>query len=255
MSSAAHAKNMEPSRSAAGQALATVGVAVLLFAAVYAAILVAPEERTMGLIQRIFYFHVPFGWSAFIAFFINFVASIAYLRSRTPKWDWLAVSSAEVGVPFVTVMLVTGPIWAHPVWGIWWTWDARLTSTFVLWVLYVCYLLLRTLIDEPERRAVVSAVFAIFAAFDIPLVYFSIWFFRTQHPQPVIGAGGSLDPRMLDVLLLAWGATLALLALLLVQRYRLEATRWELDHLRLNLDRPGPEPQRLAAVGNKGGSA
>ena len=82
-------------------------------------------------------------------------------------------------------------------WGIWWTWDARLTSTFVLWVLYVCYLLLRTLIDEPERRAVVSAVFNIFAAFDIPLVYFSIWFFRTQHPQPVIGEGGSLDPRML----------------------------------------------------------
>ena len=183
MASAAHAKTLQPSGSTAGQAVATVGVALLLFASVYAAILVAPEERTMGLIQRIFYFHVPFGWSAFIAFFINFVASIAYLRSRTPKWDWLAVSSAEVGVPFVTVMLVTGPIWAHPVWGIWWTWDARLTSTFVLWVLYVCYLLLRTLIDEPERRAVVSAVFAIFAAFDIPLVYFSIWFSAPSIPS------------------------------------------------------------------------
>ncbi len=126
---------------------------LLLGVAAYCALFVAPTEATMGLIQRIFYFHVPFGWSAFVAFAISFVSSIAYLRSRAPKWDWLAVSSAEVGLPFVTVMLVTGPIWAHPVWGIWWTWDARLTSTFVLWVLYVCYLLLRTLIDEPERRA------------------------------------------------------------------------------------------------------
>src|SRR5487761_493406 len=148
MASAAHAKNIGPPKSAAGQALATIGVALLLFVSVYAAILVAPEERTMGLIQRIFYFHVPFGWSAFVAFFINFVASIAYLRTRTPKWDWLAVSSAEVGVPFVTVMLVTGPIWAHPVWGIWWTWDARLTSSFSLGVFSLDSLLLRTRIDD-----------------------------------------------------------------------------------------------------------
>ena len=154
-----------------------------------------------------------------------FVASIAYLRTRTPKWDWLAVASAEIGVAFFTVVLVTGPIWAHPVWGIWWTWDARLTSTFVLWVLYVCYLLLRTLMDEPERRAVVSAVFGIFAAFDIPLVYFSIWFFRTQHPQPVIGDGGSLDPRMLRRAVALLGGMLGVLVLLLRQRYRLEALR------------------------------
>jgi len=252
MASAAHATL--PGKSGA-QGLATIGVALLLGVSVYAALFVAPTEATMGLIQRIFYFHVPFGWSAFVAFAISFVSSIAYLRTRAPKWDWLAVSSAEVGVPFVTVMLVTGPIWAHPVWGIWWTWDARLTSTFVLWVLYVCYLLLRTLIDEPERRAVISAVFNIFAAFDIPLVYFSIWFFRTQHPQPVIGAGGSLDPRMLNVLLLCWAATLALLALLLRQRYRLEALRWEVERLRLDSEGRSPEPQGFAAVSNKGRSA
>jgi heme exporter protein C len=234
------------------QGLATLGVALLLAVAGYCALFVAPTEATMGLIQRIFYFHVPFGWSAFVAFAISFVSSVAYLRSRAPKWDWLAVSSAEVGVPFVTVMLVTGPIWAHPVWGIWWTWDARLTSTFVLWVLYVCYLLLRTLIDEPERRAVVSAVFNVFAAIDIPLVYFSIWFFRTQHPQPVIGAGGSLDPRMLDVLLLCWGATLALLALLLRQRYRVEALRYEVEQLRLESEHRSPAAQGFATVGQKG---
>ena len=188
------ARSISPRRA---QALDTAGVALLLASPGYGALFWAPTESTMGLVQRIFYFHVPCGWSGFVAFFIVFVGSIAYLRTRAPKWDWLAVASAEVGVAFFTVVLVTGPIWAHPVWGIWWTWDARLTSTFVLWVLFVCYLVLRTLVDEPERRAVVSAVFGIFAALDIPLVYFSIWFFRTQHPQPVIGDGGSLDPRML----------------------------------------------------------
>jgi len=214
-------------------AVETLAVAALLGFAGYAALFIAPTEATMGLIQRIFYFHVPSGWTAFVAFFISFFASIAYLRTRAPKWDWLAVSSAEIGVPFIPVMLVTGPIWAKPVWGIWWTWDARLTSTFVLWVLYVCYLLLRTLIDEPERRAVVSAVFGVFAAFDVPLVYFSIWFFRTQHPQPVIGPGGSLDPTMRNVLLLCWAAMLGLFAILLRQRYRLEALRYEVARIRL----------------------
>jgi len=243
-----------PSKSGT-QGLTTLGVALLLAVAGYAALFVAPTEATMGLIQRIFYFHVPFGWTAFVAFFISFISSIAYLRNRAPRWDWLAVSSAEVGIPFVTVLLITGPIWAHPVWGIWWTWDARLTSTFILWVLYVCYLLLLTLIEEPERRAVVSAVFNIFAAFDIPLVYFSIWFFRTQHPQPVIGAGGSLDPRMWDVLLLCWAATLALLALLLRQRYRVEALRYEVERLRLESENRGAVPHGLAALRDQEHSA
>jgi heme exporter protein C len=221
-----------PKRASAG-GWETIAVALLLGVASYAALLVAPTERTMGLIQRIFYFHVTSWWSSFTGYAISFVASIAYLRKRDPKWDWLAVSAAEIGVAFSTVGIITGPIWAHPVWGIWWTWDARLTSAFVLWLLYVCYLLLRGLVDDPERRAVLSAVFGIFAAFDIPFVYFSIWFFRTQHPQPVIGDGGSLDPRMWDVTLVCWAALLGVLLLLLRQRYRLEALRYEVAELRL----------------------
>ncbi len=146
-------------------------------------------------------------WTGFVSFIMVFIGSVAYLRTRALKWDWLSVASAEVGVAFFTIVLVTGPIWAKPVWGIWWTWDARLTSSFLLWVLFVSYLVLRTLVDEPERRAMVSAVFGIFAALDIPLVYFSIWWFRTQHPQPVIGDGGKLDARMGWVLLLSWAAT------------------------------------------------
>ena len=232
-----------------------VAVVLLLGAAAYAAFFVAPTDAKQGLIYRILYLHVASAWTGLSSFFICFIANLLYVWRREPRWDWLGVSAGETGLVFTTVVLVTGPIWAHPVWGIWWTWDARLTSTFVLWVLYVCYLLLRTLIDEPERRAVVSAVFNIFAAFDIPLVYFSIWFFRTQHPQPVIGAGGSLDPRMLDVLLLCWGATLALLALLLRQRYRVEALRWEVERLRLEAESRGSLPHGIAALRDQEHSA
>src|SRR5271169_5728259 len=209
-------------------------VFLLLAAASYGALIWAPTENTMGLVQRIFYFHVSSAWSGFISFILVFIGSVAYLRTRALKWDWLSVASAEVGVAFFTVVLVTGPIWAKPVWGIWWTWDARLTSSFLLWVLFVSYLVLRTLVDEPERRAMVAAVFGIFACMDIPLVYFSIWWFRTQHPQPVIGDGGSLDPRMLWVLLLCWAAMLGVMALLVRIRYRLEATRAEVDAIRMD---------------------
>jgi heme exporter protein C len=205
----------------------------------YAALFVAPTELTMGLIQRIFYFHVPSFWTAFIAIATTTVGSIAYLKTRALKWDWLAVAAAELATVFLTIGLVTGPIWAKPVWGVWWAWDARTTSTFVLWAMYVSYLLLRTLVDEPDRRALLSAVVAIFACLDVPLVYFSIWWFRTQHPQPVIGDGGYLDARMLRVLLFCWGALVALFLLVVSQRYRLEKLRAEVDGLRMEAERRG----------------
>ena len=231
--------------SAAISVPALLAVFLLLAAASYGALIWAPTEATMGLVQRIFYFHVSSAWTGFVSFLLVFIGSVAYLRTRALKWDWLSVASAEVGVAFFTVVLVTGPIWAKPVWGIWWTWDARLTSAFVLWVLYVSFLLLRTLIEEPERRAVVSAVFGIFAAVDIPLVYFSIWFFRTQHPQPVIGDGGSLDPSMGKVLLLCWAAMLGILVVMVRQRYRVERLRWDVDRLRLE----GAQNDREGALG------
>jgi len=116
-------------------ALVLVAAALMVFAG-YAALYVAPDEKTMHAIQRIFYFHVPSAICSFIAFFVVFIANFAYLGTRQPKWDWLGVAGAEVGVVCSTIVLITGPIWAHPVWGIWWTWDARLTSTFVMWLLY-----------------------------------------------------------------------------------------------------------------------
>src|SRR6266705_3511627 len=148
--------------------------AVLLSYALYQAMVVAPTDQLQGEVYRIIYYHVPSAWTAFVLFFVNFVASIVYLIRRSAKADMIALVTAEVGVVFCTVVLVTGPIWARPVWGIWWTWDARLTSTFVLWLLYVSFLLLRTLIGEADRRAVASAVFGIFAFLDVPLVYMSI---------------------------------------------------------------------------------
>ena len=183
-----------------GFPILAVVTALLLSFALYEALIVAPTEQTMGNVQRIFYYHVPSAWTAFLLFAINFVASTLYLINRSEKADILALVSAEVGVVFCTVVLITGPIWARPVWGIWWTWDLRLTLTLVLWLIYVSYLLLRRF-STGGKTPTIAAVVAIFGALDVPLVYFSIWFFRTQHPSPVIGGGGSLDPRMAHVLL------------------------------------------------------
>jgi heme exporter protein C len=216
------------------QVLAAMVVFFLIGAAAYGAFFIAPTERTMGPVQRIFYLHVPSAWTGLTAFFICFVANLLYVFRRQPQWDWLSVSAAEVGMVFTTVVLVSGPIWAHPVWGIWWTWDARLTSTFILWLLYACFLLLRTLVEEPDRRALFSALFGIFAFIDVPLVFGSIRWWRTQHPQPVVmgGSGSGLDPTMWKVLFFSWFAMLALMALLLRARYLMEAARSQLELVR-----------------------
>jgi len=201
---------------------------LLLSFALYEALIAAPTEQTMGNVQRIFYYHVPSAWTAFLLFLINFVASVTYLIRRDVKADILALTTAEVGVVFCTVVLVTGPIWARPVWGIWWTWDLRLTLTLVLWLIYVSYLMLRRF-STSDQTPVLAAVLAIFGALDVPLVYFSIWFFRTQHPSPVIGGGGSLDPRMAHVLLISWAAFMCLAWLLCWTRYRLEVLKREVE--------------------------
>jgi heme exporter protein C len=205
----------------------------------YAALFIAPDESTMHAIQRIFYFHAPSGMVALIAFTICFVANIGYLVGRKPHWDWLAVAAAEVGVAFNTVVLITGPIWAKPAWGIWWAWDARLTSTLVLWLLYISFLLLRDLIADPDRRSMFSAIYGIFLFLDVPLVYFSIRIWRTQHPQPVIlgGQGSGLDPTMRKVFYLCWLALTGVMVILIRQRYQLERARNEVEELRIEAER------------------
>jgi heme exporter protein C len=202
--------------------------AILLSYALYEALIGAPTEQTMGDVQRIFYYHVPSAWTAFILFFVNFGASVFYLIKRKPAADLVALVSAEVGVVFCTVVLVTGPIWARPVWGIWWTWDMRLTSTLVLWLIYVSYLFLRRFSSSGQTPTLAAAL-AVLGALCVPFVYFSIWFFRTQHPQPVMGGGGSIDPRMLHVLLINWLAFSCFAFLVCWSRYRLESLQREVD--------------------------
>ncbi len=206
----------------------------LVGAAAYASFFIAPTERTMGLIQRIFYFHAASAWAGMTAFSVCFVANLLYVWRRQPKWDSLGVSAAEVGLAFITIVLITGPIWAKPVWGIYWTWDARLTSTLVLWLLYISYLLLRTLIEEPDRRALLSSLFGIFAFLDVPLVFGAIRWWRTQHPAPVImgGPGSGLEPTMRAVFFFSVLALHALMVFLIVERYGLEKLRMELDVVR-----------------------
>ena len=151
--------------------------------AVYGTFIWVPNEKTMGFLQRIFYFHAASGEVMILAFCVVFIGNVGYLIRRKPEWDWLATSGVEVGLVFNTISLVTGPIWAKPAWGIWWDWDARLTSTFVLWILYISYLLLRRLIENPEKRAVVLPLClacSLFSTFRSCI--FQFWWWRTQHP-------------------------------------------------------------------------
>ena len=217
---------------------------LLLSYALYQGMWAAPREATMGEIQRIFYYHVPSAWTSFLCFLANFIASVVYLARRSLRADAFAVSTAEVGVVFCTVVLVTGPLWARPVWGIWWTWDARLTTTLVLWLIYVSYLILRRY-STGQATPTLAAALAIFGFLDVPIVYMSIRWWRTQHPQPVIagGQGSGLDPQMWAAVLWNWVAFMALAGLLIFVRYRLEVFRQQLD-----------EAHALRAVGRAEGS-
>jgi heme exporter protein C len=225
----------------------TIVAAGLIFYAGYAALFIAPDEATMHSIQRIFYMHVPSWVAMFIALGVVFCSNVAYLLTRKAKWDCLGVAGAEVGVICCTIGLVTGPLWAKPVWGIWWTWDARLTTTFILWLLYIGYLLLRGLLEEPSRKAMLSAIFGIFAFLDVPLVYLSNRLWRTQHPQPVIfgGPNSGMDPVMGKVLFLCMVAISWVMVMALVDRYRLEMLRNEFDELRMEAEARGLEAEEI----------
>lgn len=205
-------------------------VLLLLGVTSYLNLVVAPTEATMGDVQRIFYYHVSSGWVGMFCFFLNFVASIWYLWKRSPQSDALAAAAAEVGVVFTAMLLLLGTLWARPVWGIWWTWDARLTSTLVLWLIYVSYLALRRFSTGGQTQ-VLAAAFAVFGFADVPLVYFSIRWFRTQHPSPVIGGGpdSGLAPPILHVFLTNLALFTVLGIVYLVLRYKLQMQEQTLE--------------------------
>ncbi|MGA1862352.1 cytochrome c biogenesis protein CcsA [Deferribacter thermophilus] len=194
---------------------------VLISAALYFAFIFAPIEKVMGIIQKIFYFHVASAWIAFFAFFITFIFSIFVLINDKKVYDEIAASSAEIGIVFCTIVLITGPIWARPVWGVWWTWDPRLTTTLVLWFIYVGYLMLRKFVDEDDKRAKFSAVVGIVGFIDVPIVFMSIRWWRTIHPNVLQKGGGGLHPDMLVALIVSVIAFTALYFALLIKRVQI----------------------------------
>jgi heme exporter protein C len=193
-----------------------------------------PDELNQGAIFRIIYFHVPSAITSFTGFFAAMFCSIVYLVRKDLRYDSIAASINEVSLAFATITLITGSIWGRIAWGIWWTWDARLTSYFVCWLLYAGYLMMRRAIDDPTTRARLCAVLSIFACVDIVIVWKSIEWFRTQHPGPVLSIrnGGGMAPGMEAPI---WWNLLALLMLstvLIIVRMRQEAMQREIDSLR-----------------------
>ncbi len=207
---------------------AAITIALMIWG-FYQAMYVAPTDAMQGEIFRIIFYHVPSAIVAFVFFAISLAGSIGYLSFRrgNPGFaqisDAWALAGAEVGVVFCTVVLLTGPLWGRRAWGIWWTWDARLTTTLVLWLIYVSYLLLRRFAAGPQMQTL-AAVLGIFGALDVPIVYMSNRWWRTQHPAPVFGGaeGSGMDPSMVPAFLWNMGAWFAWGILILALRYRVE---------------------------------
>jgi len=191
-----------------------------------------PEEANQGAIFKIIFFHVPMAMTALTFSLVSFLASAAFLVTRKFYFDALAVAVTEVGLAFLAGNLITGSIWGRIIWGIWWTWDARLTSALICWLLYAGYLMLRRAIEEPTQRATFAAVFSIFAFLDVPIVIFSIKWWRTQHPQPVFWAGGSFPKDWAPIFWLNVLAVLLVGIVFTAVRLRQEEAQREIDSLR-----------------------
>jgi heme exporter protein C len=199
----------------------------LMTAAIFMVFVYVPTEAQQGIVQRIFYFHVPCAWVAFAAFVLVAVSGAFYLWFGQEVWDDLAHAAAEVGMLFCTLVLVTGSIWAKPIWGTWWTWDSRLTTTLVLWLLYAGYLMLRVMADEVPQVGRLAAVVGIVAAADVPVIVVSVRLWRTIHPAVIVtrqGGHGLQDPRMIATLLVSMIAFTALSVWLLMLRFALLRT-------------------------------
>jgi heme exporter protein C len=216
--------------------LAVASVLLMLVAAAMI-FLYAPEDYLQKEPQRIFYLHVSAAIAAFATFAVVLGASAAYLRNESARADRLARSAALVGVVLTTVTLVMGMLYAKPIWGTFWTWDARLTSTLVLWIIYAGYLLLRRLAEPGRQAARFAAVVGIFGFVDVPIVYFSVTWWRTNHPGPVI-VTNALPPAMLLTFLVTMACTLFLAAVMVAIRYRIET---------LMDEAPSPVPQVVGA--------
>lgn len=217
------------------------------------AFIVAPGEQKMGVVQRIFYYHVPSAFMAFLGVGLCAIMSVLYLWRKERRFDIMAHAAAELGVLFCTIVLITGPIWARPVWGVWWTGEVRLTSTLILWLIYVGYLLLRENADNREQAARWAAVVGIVGALDMPIIYKSVEWWRGLHPKVLkISGGGGLDPTMERALLVCTITFLLLFATLFLERVRLAMLEEEVEALEHAI---GRRPATAAPGPGAGGTA
>ena len=215
---------------------------VMMLVDLYFIFMVAPTDAVLGHVQRVFYFHVPIAIISFLAFFVVFIASLMYLFKRSPKWDAFAHASAEVGVVFVTLALITGIIWARPIWNTWWTWEPRLTTTLILWLIYVAYLMVRSYAPTQSKGAIYAAVVGIIGFVDVPIVYYSVVWWRSIHPSPVVGPfaeSDSLDGTMALILLYSFITFMFFFAYMVMERMELRTTEEALGRIRFALRRRG----------------
>ena len=215
--------------------LLAIAAAVLLSYDLYQIFLTLPDDALQGPIYRIIYFHVPAAITGMLGCFVALALSVLYLSTGNFKWDSLAASVVEVSVVFMLINIVSGSIWARVEWGIWWTWDARLTSFLVCILIFVGYIMMRRAVDEPTQRARLSAALCIFGCVDVVIVWKSIEWFRTQHPSPVLSirtGGGNIDPAMEHMLYLNFIAIFMVATALVLVRTRQESTAREIDSLR-----------------------
>ena len=215
---------------------------VMMLVDLYLIFMVAPTDSVLGHVQRVFYFHVPIAIMSFLAFFVVFIGSLMFLIKRTPKWDAIAHASAEVGVVFVTLALITGIIWARPIWNTWWTWEPRLTTTLILWLIYVAYLMVRSYAPSQSKGAIYAAVVGIIGFIDVPIVYYSVVWWRSIHPSPVVGPfaqADALDGTMAWILLYSFITFLFFFTYMVAERMELRKTEEALGHIRFTLRRKG----------------
>ena len=215
-------------RRTAGDVL-LVGSALMMALTLYMVFLWVPTEQNLGVSQRIFYFHVPLGWIGMVSIMVVAVASIMHLVTGKQKWDDLAYSTAEIGIIFASLILVTGSVWAKPVWGVWWTWDAKLTTTLVLWFIYVGYLMVRAYGPAGTQGRRFASVIALIGAIDAPIIYKATDWWRSAHPENNIPS--DLNGQMLLTLLVSVLTFTILYVYLLMERYSLRRSESDLDEL------------------------
>lgn len=206
----------------------------LMVVALYFVFIYAPDVKDTNLEQRIFYFHVPVAVVSYLAFFIIFISSILYLRKREAKWDNLARCSAEIGLIFTSLVLITGPIWAKPAWGTWWVWEPRLTTSLILWLIYIAYLMVRSFATEESQGARFAAVVGIVGFIDVPINYLAIRLWNTQHP-----VNEGMNFSIFLTLLVCMAAIIVLFILLLKYRVSLRQMETELNDAKIYLDEIG----------------